>query len=169
MEVTHPLATAAPIVVLANRCGGLVRLLVRSFTAQLSWDVVALIAESQAAVEPRFNADLFATHAHAHTILCDLVTPSTKLQRVIVRDRALLDVAQDCGQVVLGAKRPVCISRVLCTDSKALIPFRQELAFQILIGLLERMRMPQPQTLHQSILRGGKTTLDPTFGLWTMG
>ena len=63
MEILHPLAAAAPIVVLPYRFGGFLYLLTRSFSAYCGGDISPLVAEGQAAVEPRFDSDLLAAHA----------------------------------------------------------------------------------------------------------
>jgi hypothetical protein len=111
MGIPHPAAAPTSIVVLTHGLGRLLRVLPRRFSAQHGRDVLTLITERDTVVEPRFHADLFAAHPYLHARFCDLVSLSAKLPRVIVSDRALLDVAQDRRQVVLGAQ--LCASVVL--------------------------------------------------------
>lgn len=144
MKITHPLTAPAPIVVLANVLRRFLRPRARRFTAHLGCQVSALVAKSQAAVKPRFDSDLFTAHADAKAALRNLESLATKLQRVIVADGALLNVAQNGRQVVLGTQWPVCIGGIVWGNREAPLPFRQELAFQIRIGLFQRIRAAQP-------------------------
>src|SRR5207253_7549664 len=54
-------------------------------------------------------------------------------------------------------------------SGKALLPFRQKLLFQISIGLFQRASSGQPEPLHQPVLKGPETALEPSLGLRRVG
>jgi hypothetical protein len=65
--------------------------------AQFDTQILALKTERNTSIQPGFDAHLFATHAHAHTASGNLIALPTKLDRVIVADGPLLDMAQNSG------------------------------------------------------------------------
>jgi hypothetical protein len=63
------------------------------------------------------------------------------------------------GEGAMGIVRTGRQHRQLC------VPPREELRFQIRIGLFQRLGSGQPQTFHQPILRRLETALDAALGL----
>ena len=63
------------------------------------------------------------------------------------------------------SQRPVRIVSARRNHRKLAFPFRQVFRFQIAVGLLQRSRPSNAQTLHQAILRGLEAPLHATLGL----
>src|SRR5258708_2750841 len=73
-----------------------------------------------------------------------------KPDRIVVTYMAVLHVAQNRRQIVLFLQRPVRVVGTGRCDREGVIPPRNELLFQVLIGLLERACTGHAQPFHQS-------------------
>src|SRR5262249_3424248 len=85
-------------------------------------------------------------------------------ERVIIGDSALLGMAQNRGQVLCSAQRPVTVGEVFHRQRERIVPFGPVVLFQIFIAVFERGDLRQPQLLDQTVLRGLKTAFHSALG-----
>ena len=64
-------------------------------------EIAALIASLQIPIQPQFHTQWLMAHAGLHIFTGDLISLAGKRKGVVVANHALLDVAQDRGQLQL--------------------------------------------------------------------
>jgi len=74
------------------------------------------------------------------------------------------DIAQRRRQRMILGEGAMGIVRTGRRPRQLFVPPREELHFQIRIGLFQRLDSGQPQTFHQPILRRLETALDAALG-----
>ncbi len=84
---------------------------------------------------------------------------------VVVGDAALLDMAENRNQLLVGPQGPVRIGLLGRQAPEPPVPARHKLLFQITVGLFQTTRASPPQRFHQPVLQRPKTPFHPSLGL----
>src|ERR1700680_141372 len=166
-EALHPRTLASRVVF----CTGL-------FTQDWFWsgpggvawgdvEIATLIASLQLPIQPEFHAQ--APHTGLRLLARDLIALASKRKRIVIGDHTLLDMAQDCGQLLGWAQGAMLVRKILYWARETLVPLRPILVLQKRVGGFEVCNLGQAQLLDQPVLRGQETAFHAAFGLRRKG
>ena len=107
-------------------------------------EIPALIARFQFPIQPQFQTQSLAPHDGLCLSALDLIALAIPGKREVVGDDALLDVAQNRGQLQRLGQRAMLVGKILNGAGEIRIPFRPIFLLQKRVGCCQSGDLGQP-------------------------